>query len=99
LPHSTGGLNPTTGGSGQVPSICYPCFWSPSNLQQKTLFYAANYPNLASVEMTWDFNGQAASVAYVVQAATAPAPAASAYFKMPLQQSGHYAAYQYLTMS
>jgi hypothetical protein len=93
IPHSTGGQNPT---GGQVPTICYPCFWGLSNLQEKTLFYASNYPNLASVEMTWDFNGQAASVAYVVQAANAPAPAAGAYFKLALQPSGHYAAYQYL---
>jgi hypothetical protein len=84
-------------GAGQPPGICYQCFWSLSNLQQKTLFDASNWPTLASVDMSWDFNGQPTSVAYVVQGANAPAPPASAYFKLPLQPSGHYDVYQYLT--
>ena len=79
------------------PSLCYVCFWGITNMQEKTLFYASNYPNLASVDMSWNFNGQAATVSYVAQAASAPAPAASAYFSVPLQASGHYDAYQYLT--
>jgi hypothetical protein len=89
-----GSVNPI---AGQPPGICYPCFWGITGMQEKTLFYASNYPNLAMVDMSWNFNGQATNVSYVVQAAGAPAPAANAYFSMPLQANGHYDVYQYLT--
>src|SRR3954451_9574953 len=58
----------------QPPGICYLCFEGITNIQAKSLFHASNYPGLASVDMSFDFVGPAASVSYAVQPANAPAP-------------------------
>lgn len=96
---SSGGTYPPIAqpGSGQPPGICYVCFNGITSISEKTLFHMSNYPNKASVEMSFTFVGNAASVSYAVQPANAPnPPTPGEYWSVPLQQSGQYAAYQVL---
>jgi hypothetical protein len=84
-------------GSGQ-PGICLPCFWGITNLQQKTLFHASNFPNKSMVQVTFDFVGDETSVMYAIQPANAPnPPTPGEYWHAQLQASGHYEDDQYLT--
>src|SRR5205814_2021388 len=83
----------------QPPGICYLCFEGITNIQAKSLFHASNYPGLASVDMSFDFVGPAASVSYAVQPANAPAPPTpGSYVPLALQNSGHYDAYKFLNV-
>jgi len=84
-------------GAGQQPGVCFVCFNGITSISQKTLFHMSNYPGKASVEMSFTFVGNEASVSYAVQSANAPnPPTPGEYWNMPLQNSGQYAAYQVL---
>jgi hypothetical protein len=84
-------------GAGQ-PGICLPCLWGITNVQQQTLFHPSNYPGKSLVEVTFDFVGDEASVAYAIQPANAPNPPAPGdYWHAQLQGNSHYEDDQYLT--
>src|SRR4051794_16779220 len=52
---------------GQQPGICYVCFNGVTSIGEKTLFHMSNYPDKASVEMSFTFIGNEATVSYAVQ--------------------------------